>query len=347
MAAPSKLSRRGIIRTSAAAAALSWLGAGSRRASAAVERKRVLRMAHLADTHIQPQLAADKGVAAALNHLQSQAVKPDLILHTGDIIMDSFAAKEPRMRKLWDLWTSTMRSELSLPIHYALGNHDIWGWDKTKSETRGDEPSYGKKWVSDVLGLAKPYHSFDQGGWHFVALDSVRPFGNSAYAAYLDEEQFAWLESDLAQVSPATPICVYSHIPIVTVTSHINSPVDPASTQPADTADVPRGKAGQKLYRPDRGDFLVSGASQHGDFRRLKALFAKYPNVRVALSGHTHLIDRVDYNNVSYLCGGAVSANWWKGVHQGECDFGYTLLDLYDDGSFDRTYVPFGWTARM
>jgi hypothetical protein len=57
-----------------------------------------------------------------------------------------------------------------------------------------------------------------------------------------------------------------------------------------------------------------------------------------------HLIDRVDYNGVTYLCNGAVSANWWKGRHK-DCDEGYAVIDLYEDGSFEHDYVTFGWKA--
>jgi hypothetical protein len=28
------------------------------------------------------------------------------------------------------------------------------------------------------------------------------------------------------------------------------------------------------------------------------------------------------------------------------CDEGYTVLDLFDDGSFERSYETYGWNAR-
>ena len=33
------------------------------------------------------------------------------------------------------------------------------------------------------------------------------------------------------------------------------------------------------------------------------------------------------------------------GRHQ-ECDEGYGLIDLYDDGTFEREYVKYGWKAE-
>lgn len=41
------------------------------------------------------------------------------------------------------------------------------------------------------------------------------------------------------------------------------------------------------------------------------------------------------------MCGG-----WWGGNHF-ECTYGYGMIDLYDDGTFENRYVPYGWkTAR-
>jgi 3',5'-cyclic AMP phosphodiesterase CpdA len=80
----------------------------------------------------------------------------------------------------------------------------------------------------------------------------------------------------------------------------------------------------------------------HIDARRIKDLFREHPNVKLALSGHIHLKDRVDYNSVTYLCNGAVSGSWWGGPYQ-ECPPGYALVDLFSDGSFEYEYRTFGW----
>lgn len=92
------------------------------------------------------------------------------------------------------------------------------------------------------------------------------------------------------------------------------------------------------------GHWRVGANLMHIDARRIKDLFHKHPNVKLCLSGHLHLVERVDYLGVSYLCGGAVSGGWWKGNHQ-ECEPGYGIVDLYADGSFDNRYVTYGWQA--
>ena len=284
-------------------------------------RRRLLRVAHLTDVHAQPEQGAGEGLAACLRHLQSHRDPPQLILNTGDCIMDAMKRDRGRTELQWRVWDSVWKAECSLPVEHAIGNHDIWGWNKNKSGTSGAEAGWGKRWAMDALKLARPYHSFDRGGWHFVALDSVQPF-EDRYVAHLDEEQFAWLESDLAKTPAGTPVLVMSHIPILSVTPLV----------------VPKADAGD--------EFRIGKAAMHGDFQRIRALFKRHPNVKACVSGHIHLVDRVEYGGVSYLCDGAVSGDWWKGTRLGDCDPGYALLDLYDDGSVEREYVTYGWVAR-
>ncbi|MHC4257500.1 MAG: metallophosphoesterase, partial [Planctomycetota bacterium] len=71
-------------------------------------------------------------------------------------------------------------------------------------------------------------------------------------------------------------------------------------------------------------------------------MFKDRPNVKLALSGHMHLIDRVDIRQTSFICDGAVSGSWWQGDYHG-FDEGYGLVDLYDDGSFEHQYVAYNW----
>lgn len=315
------MTRRDAIRTTgflAAGAALAPLG----RVAAAERpaRRRVLRLAHLTDLHIQPERRAAEGVAACLRHVQSQADKPELILTGGDLVMDSFDQGEERTRLQWDLLTGVLKGENALPVEHCLGNHDCWGWNKDKSKTTGNEPLWGKRRAMDLFGLPAPYRSFDRAGWHFVVLDSTHANGNG-YIARLDDEQFEWLRGDLAAVPAGRPTLVLSHMPIVSATCMFFG-----ETDERDGNDIPP-------------------AWMHVDAKKITNLFLKHRNVRVCIAGHMHLIDRVDYNHVTYFCDGAVSANWWKGRHQ-ECDEGYALIDLFDDGTFEREYVKYGWKAE-
>lgn len=285
-------------------------------------RKRTLRVAHLTDLHVQPELRATEGMAACLHHVQKHADRPELILTGGDSIMDSYDADDARTKLQWDIWHNVLKQDCSVPVRSAIGNHDIWGWNKPSSKTTGKEPNYGKLRSTEMLKLDNRFYTFEQGGWQFIVLDSTQhhPQDPSGYTAHLDEEQYDWLARTLRDLPQTMPVLVLSHIPIIS--------------------------ASALLWAEQKQDaFQISCALMHTDAIKLKDLFAKHPNVKVCLSGHLHSLDRVDYNGVSYLCNGAVCGSWWKGRHK-DCDEGYAVLDLYDDGSFENEYVKYGWKAE-
>lgn len=282
------------------------------------QRQRKLRVAHLTDVHVSPDLGAPAGMAAALRHAQAQADRPDLILFGGDCIGDALGTPKPRVLEQWDVWDRVLAAELKTPARMCLGNHDILGWNRRDDVALRADPHYGKVLALERLKMPARYYSFDQAGWHFAVLDSMEFWhgNNQGYLARLDDEQFAWLAADLAATPAATPVLVLSHIPILSVAAFLDG--DLAGT----------------------GTWVVPGAWMHIDARRIKDLFARHANVKVCLSGHLHMVDDVNYVGVRYLCNGAVCGGWWKGRWQ---EFGpaYALLDLYDDGSVERTIVPY------
>ncbi len=280
--------------------------------------RRVLRVAHLTDIHLQPERWADKGLVACLHHIQDVKDRPALIITGGDTVMDSFSQGNERTTTQWELFHRIVKAECSLPVRPCIGNHDVWGWNKKDSKMTGDEPLWGKKRAVHELGLPHRFYSFDQAGWHFVILDSTHTDGGDGYIAKMDEEQYKWLCSDLATTSAQTPTLLVSHEPILSAASFFDGDHE------------------------ENGNWRVPATLMHVDARRLKDLFKKHPNVKLCLSGHLHLVDRTDYCGVTYLCNGAVCGAWWQGDHQ-ECDEGYGLVDLYDDGSFAHQYVAFNW----
>jgi len=329
-----KITRRNFLQTAgtstaafgAAAAGVSALGGCSLsgdsggsalRDAAAPRRKRVLRIAHLTDTHVTPGKGAPEGMAACLDHVHALPDRPDVIFTGGDCIMDSLNADEESVRAQWAVWTTAFKEHCSLPVYSCLGNHDIWGWNKGASRTTGSEPLYGKKWARQVFGVKSHYRSFDLSGWHFIFLDSSIFDGGTGYYAALDEAQFAWLKSDLEALDPAVPVLIISHIPILSACVFFDSD-------------------------NTKGDWIVPRAWTHIDSPRINDLFNWHPNVRLCLSGHLHLYERVLYNGVTYVCNGAVCAAWWDGPYK-QCNPGYGVVDLYDNGTFENEYVEFGW----
>jgi hypothetical protein len=72
-------------------------------------------------------------------------------------------------------------------------------------------------------------------------------------------------------------------------------------------------------------------------------MLSKY-NVKLCISGHVHMVDRVEYLGITFICDGSVCGNWWKGKHH-EFDEGFGVFDFYPDGSFEHRYNPYGWVA--
>lgn len=284
------------------------------------QRRRALRFAHVTDVHIMPERRAADGFRALLDHLQAVPDAPEFVIFGGDQIHDAFAQTEARSRMQFDLWAEVTESHLRLPARYVMGNHDIWGWNLERSRTTGEEPRHGKAWAREVFGMESDYYAFEAGGWKLIVLDSTHPRGTS-YVAQLDEPQFEWLEAQLAATPRAQPVLVASHAPILSASAYFDG------------------------NNEESGDWRVPGAWMHIDARRIKDLFHRHPNVKAAISGHIHLVDRVDYLGVSYYCLGAASGGWWGGNYQ-EFGPGYSLIDLYDDGTVKVEYVEFGWEAE-
>jgi len=313
MSNPTSLTRRGLI----AAGAAGMAGALATPAAAfqTAERKRSLRFAHLTDMHVQPEKRAGEGFAKCLQHVHELKDEPGLIVTGGDLIMDSAGATAERTQAQWDVFTKVVRENCKLPIRHTIGNHDVFGiYDRAKNAA---DPRFDEKWPCEVLELERPYYSFDQGGWHFVVLESTFAL-EKGYTAKLDDAQFEWLESDLAATPKSTPVVVVSHIPILMVCAIFD------------------GK------NEESGNWVIPGSYMHIDARKITDLFLKHPNVKLCLSGHEHQIDRVVYNDVTYYCSGAVSANWWEGRYF-QCDYGYALVDLFNDGTFEIEYAKYDW----
>lgn len=310
------MNRRTILKAFGLLSCASSFGVFTNAASAApgtilTNRNRVLRIAHVTDIHIKPGLKAPKRLATCFQHIQSSPEKVDLILNGGDTIMDALSRDRSTVTKQWDVWGNILKEECSLQMENCIGNHDIWGAGAK------DDMLYGKSWAMDTLQLSKRYRSFDKNGWHFIILDSIHAKEDSSwYIGKLDEEQFDWLKNDLQQVDARTPVLVMSHIPILSAAAFLDG------------------------ERSSGDNWQVPGSYMHIDAHRIIDLLYKHKNVKVCLSGHLHLLDKVEYNGITFLCNGAVSGNWWNGAYK-ETKPGYALLNLYDDGSFDHEYVGY------
>lgn len=277
-------------------------------------RKRSLRIAHITDVHILDQANAEMCFARVLREINQMKDKPDLIINTGDTVMDENKQTRETVETRWNSWNKIVKAENSISIKSALGNHDVWyGPDEKLDAEYKKDKRYGKQWAIDMLGMPARYYSFESKGWNFVSLDSIN--GESGYQ--LDDEQFAWLERELS--SSKLPVVVFNHVPILSM--------------------------GALLYLTKRkpiNEVTFPSGDMHNDHQRIKDAFFKSKQVKMCLSGHVHYIDATEYLGVKYLCNGAVSGNWWRSpLALDEFPPVYTIIDLFDDGSSEHYMVHY------
>jgi Icc protein len=300
------MNRRSVIKNLSRAALLPVVAKGNM----LIDNAPVLRIAHITDVHLKDEFGAPGKFTRCLHHIQEQMPRVDLVFNGGDIVFDMNKENLSTINNQWKLVHHVMKNECNLPVRYCLGNDDVW-WQEDKT----DLALYGKHFALEQLQLTKPYYSFIQKGWKFIVLDSVHlDIDGSWYIGKLGNEQFSWLENELKITNTNTPVLIMSHIPILTATNLIEDNVV--------------------------NKWVMLGGDMHTDTSKIISLFYRHPNVKLCLSGHIHLREKLVYNNVTYICDGAVSGAWWEGNRR-ETAPGYGLIDLYADGSFSENYINY------
>lgn len=269
---------------------------------------------HITDTHIQPELRAKEGVRSCFNAIKRLPIKPDLVLAGGDLIMDAMFTEHKRSDMLYDLWQEETRA-LGLRMHYAIGNHDVYGMHTAK--TGGDtHQDYGKKLYKRRLGLPNTYSVFDHRGWRFFCLDSIQLSKEGGWEGGIDTNQMNWIDEILRKTPKSMPIVFLTHVPIFTVVAQYTV---------ATTA-------------------VLSSAMVVKNGKQFKEMIQGY-NVKAVLQGHTHVVEEVNYLGVRYITGGAVCGEWWKGHRLGVHPEGFVELSVRK-GELSWKYHSYGWKAK-
>jgi Icc protein len=159
-----------------------------------------LRFVHATDTHIVAEetvlndvMTADN-LKAAVEGINRIEPRPDFVMVTGDLVLDSAPGLE---------YFGELMKPLRMPWLMIPGNHD---------KPDGEEAVlrlFGKN------GLPL-YYSFDYAGYHIVALDGQPPSG-SPVAGGLIPEEIEWLKRDLNLTKDMeTVVFVHQH-PLMTL----------------------------------------------------------------------------------------------------------------------------------
>jgi 3',5'-cyclic-AMP phosphodiesterase len=261
------------------------------------------------DTHIEPELDAPRGCDMCFRKIAG--IKSEFAIMGGDHVYDALGVDGRRANTVFDLYKKTEQA-LQMPLHHAIGNHDVFGI-LTKSGVAPNDSRYGKKLYEDRIG--QTYYSFDHKGYHFVVLDSIQPTEDRLWEGRVDEKQLSWLADDLKSAGPHAPVIVTVHVPLVTA-----------------FATYTEKDGVERKY----STLTVANAPQ------VLAEFEGH-NVIAVLQGHTHVNEVVEYKNTKYITGGAVCGNWWHGPRMGHAE-GFTVVRLRE-GKISTQYETYGFKS--
>ncbi|MFJ8665953.1 discoidin domain-containing protein [Streptomyces sp. NPDC093600] len=133
---------------------------------------------------------------------QAQRINPKFYLTMGDNQYDDARLSDFRAYydKTWGAFKAKTRP--------APGNHETY-------DPAGPLAGYKAYFGAVAYPQGKPYYSYDEGNWHFIALDS-----NS----FDDPAQIRWLKDDLARNTKGC-VAAYFHHPLYSSGGHGNDPV--------------------------------------------------------------------------------------------------------------------------
>ncbi|CAM5773785.1 metallophosphoesterase [Labrys miyagiensis] len=134
----------------------------------------------------------------AIFRIKALPVRPDFMIHTGDI---SHLSKDSEFDD-----ADQLIRDAGIPVFYVPGEHDLLDDGQGKAYLdRYGKGSRGAGWTS-----------FDYNGVHYIALVNVVNLKGGGLGN-LGAEQLEWLENDVAGLASSTPIVVFAHIPLWTV----------------------------------------------------------------------------------------------------------------------------------
>ena len=171
------------------------MGATGVLTASACARETGLRFVQISDSHIGFHQPANLDVAATLAKtvaaINAMPVQPAFVVHTGDI---THLAKPEQFDT-----AKQILGTLKAPLMQIPGEHDVIGGSANYFA------AFGTKQSRDG------WFSFDRDGVHFVALVNVFNFETMGL---IGQAQLDWLERDLADQYPSTPVVVFGHVPL-------------------------------------------------------------------------------------------------------------------------------------
>ncbi len=141
------------------------------------------------------------------------ALNPAFAISLGDVIVGEDPSKEDEFAGELDTWCQLVKTESTVPIFDAPGNHELVLWN----QDGGENPV--KKLRNQYVDLVGPLRGhFDYGNSRFIVLDTdeIMPgegLGGKGEHSYVSETQRGEIEQAIAQ-APGTHAFLFSHYPL-------------------------------------------------------------------------------------------------------------------------------------
>lgn len=176
------------------------------------KRKPGFNFVQISDSHIgfnkDPNHDVTRTLQEAVDKVNALADEPAFVIHTGDITHLSRAEE-------FDTAAQVLKGVKTSKVFYVPGEHDVFSDDGQLYRERFGRGTQGQGW-----------QSFDYEGVHFVGLINVlnlkqgsgTGLGGSGFGQ-LGQEQLAWLKNDVRGLSSSTPVVVFAHIPLWTISA--------------------------------------------------------------------------------------------------------------------------------
>ena len=275
------------------------------------EPDKPFRIAFFTDIHARVEWGTPEAMARCADLINAQ--KPDVVVCGGDLITDGFTLTSDQVNARWAAFRSALWDRLEAPVYTAIGNHDLVGVEPADGSAPADNIR------ADFLrftGYPRTYYSVDVGGHHLVFLDPFEITGDELrYRGMIGAEQLAWLREDLSRVDRQTPLVLVVHMPLMT-----------------------------GFFQATRG--ATEGAPPNRvviNSREVLQACASH-NLALVLQGHLHVNELLRWKKATFITGGAVCGQWWRGPWH-ETPEGFGLATLRAD-RVDWEYHSLGWQAR-
>jgi 3',5'-cyclic AMP phosphodiesterase CpdA len=172
-----------------------------------------MRIVQISDTHLSHRRGVTEEHLLRVAEFVNGVLRPDLVVHTGDIVVLDPDARDDRLRA-----HELVSTAFAAPVRVLPGNHDVGDGGPAPwrgiAVTEDRVAAYEQVWGPD-------HWREDRDGWTVLGLDSeLMGTGLPREAA-----QWAWLEETVGGLDAGHPVLLFLHKPVFAALDH---PIDHA-----------------------------------------------------------------------------------------------------------------------